>query len=213
MHEPGGMIAVRTPVTDLAAAFFLVIGVLDAAQKRATGARGLIAREVSMAGAGLASLAAWAPTVFAGRDEALAATPGYGVYRAQDGAPMALGALDPWQQTILRRMTGADGDGTSLSDERVATLVASKPSADWLEIANRDGLAITRLLTPKNVIDDTDVREHLLGHLDSKDPWRALLFPVGNGRAGQDRLSDSDAAVQQLLFSSFADNQPKQEVR
>jgi crotonobetainyl-CoA:carnitine CoA-transferase CaiB-like acyl-CoA transferase len=110
-------------------------------------------------------------------------------------------------------MTGADGDGAVLSDERVAKLVASKPSADWLEIANRDGLAISRVLTPKDVIDDPDVREHVLGHLDPNDPWRTLLFPVANGHADQDRVPDSDAGVQQLLFSSFADNQPKQEVR
>jgi crotonobetainyl-CoA:carnitine CoA-transferase CaiB-like acyl-CoA transferase len=206
------MVPVRTPITDLAAALFIVIGVLDAMQERARGKRGLIAREVSMAESGLAMLAAWAPSVLAGRDEPLEPTAYYGIYRAQDGICMALGALDLWQQGVLRRVAGHAVDDPvdgSLSQAQVAELVASRPSETWREIAQREGLAICRLNAPPEVLDADYIEAHLLGELDPKDPWRRLLYPVAHRRGGSRPPSGPVPKVQQLLFSAFVDDQPQ----
>jgi crotonobetainyl-CoA:carnitine CoA-transferase CaiB-like acyl-CoA transferase len=197
-----GVAPIRTPIADFAAGLFLVVGVLDALLQRAGGAHGLLVREVSMAEAGLAALSAWAPDVLAGVDEALEPTPFYGIYASQDGIALALGALSLAHQALLRKMyrlAGGRWEG-ELSQKEVAELIASKSAESWLGLAQQEGLGISPVNSPTEVMADAHLQQRLMVEFDRSDPWQRLLYPVLHRSEELQTAAAEAKDLRQLLF-------------
>lgn len=204
MHQRLGAQEVRTPISDLGASLFMVIAVLDAIRERAAGADGLIRREVSMADSGLALLAAWAPGTLAGRLEALGASPFYGIYRTHDEVTVGLGALEPWQQSVILALAPSDPDSQAADPERaVAAAIGSMDAEALYELARRNSIALTPVLEPREVLRNPHFRDRLSAAIDPGDPWRRVLDPgvVGGGAA---RLG-GEIGLDALLFQTITD--------
>jgi crotonobetainyl-CoA:carnitine CoA-transferase CaiB-like acyl-CoA transferase len=79
-------------------------------------------------------------------------SPSYRTYRCADGARVALGAIEPKFWAVLCEMAGIPehaGDGLDTGEEgaaaaaRLAAVLASRPRADWLALADALGIPLT----------------------------------------------------------------------
>jgi crotonobetainyl-CoA:carnitine CoA-transferase CaiB-like acyl-CoA transferase len=79
-------------------------------------------------------------------------SPSYRTYRCSDGARVALGAIEPKFWAVLCEMAGIPehaGDGLDTGEEgaaaaaRLAAVLASRPRADWLALADALGIPLT----------------------------------------------------------------------
>jgi alpha-methylacyl-CoA racemase len=203
MADLEGQIAQATPLSDLLASLFLVIGVMDALRARDAGVPGPICREVSMADASLASLAAWGPWLLARPANQLDGIPFYGLYRSADDELLAVGAMERWQQERIAQRAGANGPVDHLDAAEVARLIRSTPAKEWLEFGAAEGVAISRVVTPWQALEDPHLRPRLARYLHQGDPWQRVLFPVVDP-CQEDASGVGTADVTALLFPSGA---------
>jgi alpha-methylacyl-CoA racemase len=200
MQERHGAEQLRTPISDIASSLFLVIAVLDAWAERAAGAQGLLQREVSMADAGLAVLAAWAPDTLRGDLAALAPSPFYATYATRDGVSVAMGALEAWQQSAILELTAApepaDEGATSVA---IAAAVASMDADDLYAFARAHSVGVTPVLHPSEVLDHPHMGARMASAADPGDPWKRVLDP-GIGGGGDGVVRDAQQ-LRGLLFT------------
>lgn len=202
MHERQGAGPVRTPISDIAASLFLVIAVLNALAERAAGAQGFLQREVSMADAGLAVLAAWAPETLRNELTALDASPFYATYRTRDGVTIAMGALEAWQQSAILDLASVHNTDDQVAvGVAIAEALASLDSEALYAHARRHSIAVTPVLHPSEVLSDPHMGSRLAAAVDPEDPWKRVLDP---GIGGPAAAASGDALpLQSLLFSGW----------
>ncbi len=200
-----GPVEQKTPLADLAAGFFMTIGVLDALIRRDQGERGLISREVSMADASLALLGTWAPELLRAPGQ-LQTDAFYGIYNSRDGIPLAVGAVEQWQQTLLLELGDVNGscDKETVDAATLKELFASRDADAWLELAQRQNIAVTPLRRSWEALEDPQISHGLRSSFDSSDPWLGLLYPV-RSPVSHDNVEDgpSSSMMVKALWASM----------
>jgi alpha-methylacyl-CoA racemase len=159
----------QTPIADLTASLFCVIGVLASLQGGA-GAQGSF--DVGMLHASLALLAAWTPAALVNASTAPFDSPWYALYQASDGEWVAVGALEKWQQEWLASQS---------SETDVSRIIASRTAAEWVADARRAGVAVSHLRRPAEVLGDEQIVDRLSRTADPADLWKRILLPVDFG--------------------------------
>jgi crotonobetainyl-CoA:carnitine CoA-transferase CaiB-like acyl-CoA transferase len=172
----------ETPVADLAAALFTVIGILAALRARDTRGGRAVSFETSLAQASLALVSAWAPASLSPHGLKRFRSPWYGVYRAGDGVQVAVGALEVWQQdwVIANALGGARPVHRAAVDQDiVAQMMRTRAARDWVRRAASAGVALSIVRQPESVLNDEQVAEILGAGLVPDHPWQRALVPFG----------------------------------
>lgn len=167
---PDAPMAGAVPLADLGGALYGATGVLAALLERERTGRGrrveVALSEAALAfhALGLQRAASGEPLPERGAWELAGGLPCYRVYRCADGGFVALAALEPkfWDRFVeaaaLPDLAPLHLDPSPGAHARVAEAFARRDLAHWLDLAAREGLPLTPVLSPGEALRDAQAR-------------------------------------------------------
>jgi alpha-methylacyl-CoA racemase len=165
----------QTPIADLTASLFCVIGVL-ASLSGGAGAQGSFA--VAMLHSSLALLAAWTPAALVDASTPSFESPWYALYPTEDGEWVAVGALEKWQQEWLSSQSSEVLDPDQAGSADVAKIIASRTAVEWVADARAAGVAVSHLREPADVLGDEQIMHRLSRTATPERLWSRILLPL-----------------------------------
>jgi alpha-methylacyl-CoA racemase len=179
-NEPPRSTPYQTPIADLTASLFCVIGVLASLVGGGGAQRSF---DIAMLHSSLALLAAWTPAMLVNSRTQPFDSPWYGLYRTSDDEWVAVGALEKWQQDWL----------LSQSDETdVARIIGSRTAAEWVADARRAGVAVSHVREPGDVLGDEQIVHRLSRTATPEGLWSRILLPLDSASDKRDPVLGVD---------------------
>lgn len=170
------------PVADMAGALYSVVAILAALRERERTGRGTVL-DVALADGAHAFMgmylarAAGGDEVRRGNLELTGALPGYALYRAADGAWLALGCLEPkfWARfcEAVERPDWAERHLDAHVARELTALFATRGREEWLALLQRSGVPATPVLEPAEAL----AHAHWRGRLRVEGAAPALPGP------------------------------------
>lgn len=194
------------PVADMAGALYSVVAILAALRERERTGRGTVL-DVALADGAHALMgmylarAAGGDEVRRGHLELTGALPGYALYRAADGAWLALGCLEPkfWARfcETVERPEWVERHLDAHVATEIAAHFATRGREEWLALLQRGGVPATPVLEPAEAL----AHAHWRRRLRVEDPAPALPGPGSplTHRALAGRVPELGAATDAIL--------------